>query len=169
MKITRRKLRRLIRESIRSVEEGSSPILPEMVEKLKALIATKDAANEAMAASLIESFYNDLYQIEIDKGDFISVAVRATKDNVLENPDLLDLMKNFNLEDNEKMPPSAIGDAPEAADVKDEYRLQSPDHSRVHFKYDDEADYDDGSDDEEPSEDGELVIYDPEAGDFYRY
>ena len=61
MKITRRKLRRLIRESIRSVEEESSLILPEMVEKLKALISTKDAANEAMAASLIESFYNDLY------------------------------------------------------------------------------------------------------------
>ena len=163
MKITRRKLRRLIRESIRSVEEGSSPILPEMVEELKTLIAT----NEAMAASLIESFYNDLYQLSIIEGDFISVAVRATKDNVLENPDLLDLMKNFNLEDNKEMPPAAIGDASEAADVKDEYRLQSPDHSRVHFKYDDEADYDDGSYDEEPSEDD--VIYDPEAGDFYRH
>jgi hypothetical protein len=163
MKITRRKLRRLIRESIRSVEEESSLILPEMVEKLKALISTKDAANEAMAASLIESFYNDLYQLSIIEGDFISVAVRATKDNVLENPDLLDLMKNFNLEDDEKMPPAAIGDASEAADVKDEYRLQSPDHSRVYFKYEDEDDM--SSDEDSESEDD--VFYDPEAGDFY--
>jgi hypothetical protein len=153
MKITKRQLRRLIRESIQSFEVGLSPISPEMVEKLKALIATKDEANEAMAASLIESFYNDLYQLSIIEGDFISVAVRSTKDNVLENPDLLDLKRTFNLEFDEKMPPAAIGDPSEVADVKDEYKLQSPDHSRVHFKYDDEADYDDGSYGEEPSED----------------
>ena len=165
MKITRRKLRRLIRESIQSFEAGLSPIPPEMVEKLKALIATKDEANEAMAASLIESFYNDLYQLSIIEGDFISVAVEATKDKALDNPDVLDLKRNFNLEFDKEMPPSALGDAPEAVDVKDEYKLQSPDHCRVHFKYDDESDYDDGSYEEESSEGGGY--YDEYLGDYY--
>ena len=118
-----------------------------------------------MAASLIESFYKHLYQLSIIKGDFVSVAVETTKDKALENLDVLDLKRTFNLEFDEKMPPAAIGDPSEVADVKDEYKLQSPDHSRVHFKYDDEADYDDGSYDEESSEDG--VIYDPETGEFY--
>ena len=159
MKITKRQLRRLIRESIQSAEEGLSPIPPKEVEKLKALIATKDEANEAMAASLIESFYKYLYQLTIIKGDFISVAVRATKDKALENPNVLDLKRTFNLEFDEGMPPAAIGDPSEVADVKDEYKLQSPDHSRVHFKYDDEADYDDGSYGEEPSEDDDPSYY----------
>ena len=175
MKITRRQLRRLIRESIGSIEEESPMIPPEEVEKLKDLIATKDEATAAQVASFIESFYNDLYQLSIDKGDFVSVAVRATKENVLPestnedlkstNEDLNDLMTKFNLEFNEDMPPTTL--ETETANVKDEYKLKSPDHCRVHFKYDDEADYDDDSYDKESSEDGGY--YDEDLGDYYYY
>ena len=171
MKITRRQLRRLIRESIGSIEEESPIISPEMVAKLKALIATKDEANEAMAASLIESFYNDLYQLSIIEGDFISVAVKVPKETADMNEDLNDLMTKFNLEFDEFMPHTTL--ETETANVKDEYKLQSPDHCRVHFKYDDEADYDDGSYDKEPKLSDfakSRFILDPnrdDEGDYY--
>ena len=153
MKITRRQLRRLIKEAID----------PNIVPKIMMLINSGDQENQNMAAELIESYYEDLYQLSIIEGDFISVAVKAPKETVSMNEDLNDLMTKFNLEFDEFMPPTTL--ETEVANVKDEYKLQSPDHCRVHFKYDDEADYDDGSYDEESSDDGSY--YDEDLGDYY--
>ena len=132
MKITRRKLRRLIRESIRSVEEGSPMIPPEMVEKIKILIASKNKENEAMAASLIEPFYNNLYQIEIDEGDIISVGVRNPKEFVLMDmdTDLTDFTRTFDLKIDNKMPPRSGSEEPP---MIPEATLEDPNHTRVHF------------------------------------
>ena len=153
MKITRRKLRRLIKEAID----------PNIIPKIMTLINSENQEDQNMAAALIEAYYEDLYQLSIIEGDFISVAVKAPKETVSMNEDLNDLMTKFNLEFDEFMPHTTL--ETEAANVKDEYKLQSPDHCRVHFKYDDETDYDDGSYDEESSENGGY--YDEDLGDYY--
>ena len=153
MKITRRKLRRLIKEAID----------PNSIPKIMMLINSDNQEDQNMAAALIETYYEDLYQLSIIEGDFISVAVKAPKETGSMNEDLNDLMTKFNLEFDEFMPPTTL--ETETANVKDEYKLQSPDHCRVHFKYDEEADYDDGSYDEESSGDGDY--YDEDLGDYY--
>ena len=158
MKITRRKLRRLIKEAID----------PNAIPEITVLINSDNQEDQNMAAALIESYYEDLYQLSIIQGDFISVAVKAPKETVWPestNEDLNDLMTKFNLEFNQYWAPTTL--ETETANLKDEYKLQSPDHCRVHFKYDDEADYDDGSYDEESSEDGGY--YDEDLGDYYYY
>lgn len=153
MKITRRQLRRLIKEAID----------PNIVPKIMMLINSGDQENQNMAAELIESYYEDLYQLSIIEGDFISVAVKVPKETVSMNEDLNDLMTKFNLEFNQYWAPTTL--ETETANLKDEYKLQSPDHCRVHFKYDDEADYDDDSYDEESSDYGGY--YDEDLGDYY--
>lgn len=153
MKITRRQLRRLIKEAID----------PNIVPKIMMLINSGDQENQNMAAELIESYYEDLYQLSIIEGDFISVAVKVPKETVSMNEDLNDLMTKFNLEFNQYFAPTTL--ETETANLKDEYKLQSPDHCRVHFKYDDEADYDDDSYDEESSDYGGY--YDEDLGDYY--
>ena len=156
MKITRRKLRRLIKEAID----------PNSIPKIMMLINSDNQEDQNMAAALIESYYEDLYQLSIIEGDFISVAVKAPKETVSMNADLNDLMTKFNLEFDEFMPHTTL--ETETANVKDEYKLQSPDHCRVHFKYDDEADYDDSSYDGESSENGGFGgNFDEDLGDYY--
>ena len=162
MKITRRQLRRLIRESIQPFEEVSSPIPSEMVEKLKILMATKDEENEAMVASLIEPFYNNLYQIEIVEGDIISVGVRNTKESVLMDTDLIDFMRSFDLKIDNEMPPRSGSEEPP---MIPEATLEDPNHTRVYFDFpeDPEDDYD--SYDEESSDDGGMFWQDPNRPD----
>ena len=162
MKITRRQLRRLIIESIRSVEEGLPMIPPEMVEKIKSLIATKDEENEAMAASLIEPFYNNLYQIEIVEGDIVSVGVRNPKEYVLMDTDLIDFMRSFNLKIDNEMPPSSGSEEPP---MIPEATLEDPNHTRVYFDFPEDLEDDYDPYDEESSDDDGY--YDEDLGDYY--
>ena len=167
MKITRRQLRRLIKESIRSVEEGSPMIPPEMVEKIKILIASKDEENEAMAASLIEPFYNNLYQIEIDEGDIISVGVRNPKEFVLMDmdTDLTDFTRTFDLKiDHDKMPPRSGSEEPP---MIPEATLEDPNHTRVYFDFPEDSEDEYDSYDEESSEESSEEYYDEILGDYY--
>lgn len=167
MKLTRRQLRRLIIESIRSVEEGSPMISPEMVEKIKILMATKDKENEVMAASLIEPFYNNLYQIEIVEGDIVSVGVRNSKEYVLMDTDLIDFMRSFNLKIDNEMPPRSGSEEPP---MIPEATLEDPNHTRVYFDFPEDSDEDFDSYDEESSEDSGIFWQDPnrpDRGDYY--
>ena len=162
MKITRRQLRRLIIESIRSVEEGSPMISPEMVEKIKILIDTKDKENETMAASLIEPFYNNLYQIEIVEGDIVSVGVRNPKEYVLMDTDLIDFMRSFNLKIDNEMPPRSGSEEPP---MIPEATLEDPNHTRVYFDFPEDSEDDYDPYDEESSDNGGY--YDEDLGDYY--
>ena len=130
--------------------------------KIKALINTsKDDQDSAdQVASLIESFYDDLYQLEIDEGDLISVAVKSPITEVMSNPDLLSLIQAFNLKVDPAMPVSIRSQ--ESKHRRPEYTLASDDHSRVHFELPasdfeevPEYDYDDTS------------YYDDVTGDYY--
>jgi hypothetical protein len=172
MKITRRQLRRLIKESmIRSIEEGLPMIPPEEVEEIKSLIATKNKENEAMAARSIEQFYNNLYQIEIDKGDIISVGVRNPKEFVLmgEDTDLIDFMRSFDLKIDNEMPPRS---GSEESPMIPEATLEDPNHTRVYFDFpeDPDEDLEVGFDKEPSGFANSRFILDPnrdDEGDYY--
>jgi len=157
----------LIKESIRSSEEGLPMISPETVEKIKVLIDTKNKENETMAASLIEPFYNNLYQIEIVEGDIISVAVRNPKEFVLMDPELLDFMRSFNLKIDNEMPPRSGSEEPP---MIPEATLEDPNHTRVYFDFPEYSEDDYDPYDEESSEDSGTFWQDPnrpDRGDYY--
>ena len=125
MKITRRQLRRLIKETI--ARGGDDPI-----EKG------------------IGSDYNDLYQIEVDDKGIVSVAVRAPVNTVMGNQELLSFMAKFELDFDKEVPFMTKAQEPS---MKPEFTLEADDHTRVYFdlpEEDSEYDYDDY--DEESSE-----------------
>ncbi len=162
MKITRKQLKKIITEAINSIESEIISIPQTLMPKIKALINTsKDDQDSAdQIANLIESFYDDLYQLEIDEGDLISVAVKSPIAEVMSNTDLLSFIQAFNLKVDPVMPVSVRSQ--ESKDMRPEYTLASDDHSRVHFELPvsdfeeaPEYDYDDTS------------YYDERLGDYY--
>jgi len=177
MKITRKQLRRLINEAVNSIESEAAPIPEDLVIKVKTLISTGEQENNNMAGFLIESFYTDLYQIEISEGDFISVAVKAPVDSVMENKDLSDFMMRFNLNLDSELPFTTKAQEPP---MKPEFTLEDDLHTRVYFELPEEDlevdfDYDEESSeeyyDEEPSGfENSRFIQDPrhpDRGDYY--
>jgi len=144
MKITRRQLRRLIKEAI--AQGGDDPI-----EKG------------------IGSDYRDLYQIEVDDKGIVSVAVRDSVNTVMSNEELLSFMAKFDLELAKEEPFRVKAQEPP---MRPEFTLEADDHTRVYFEDSDEdleAGFDDY--DEEPSGfANSRFIQDPrrpDRGDYY--